>query len=206
MKIINIQNTQIPQKYNVATRVNSYSNEPSFCAKTPSKFIDRILKNKAAQKVFQFASDSAFGFDILTLATTCILMRPVTILLLPGSDKDDKKYLAAKSVISSVIANAGRIAFCWPLTKSLEKLGDKAEKSPGSIEFPGRSTSEFKSFNFMVNKGFFMLLSIATSALMAMAVAKIMAKILPPPTKKNESLNVNKSVENTPESKLGGSK
>lgn len=206
MKILSIQNTPISQKNTVITRDNNPCDIPSFGAKAPSKIIDGILKSKAAEKVFQFASDSAFGFDILTLATTCILMRPVTILLLPGSDKDDKKYLAAKSVISSVIANAGRIAFCWPLTKSLESLGEKAEKNPGSIKFPAKSTNEFKSFNFMVNKGFFMLLSIATSALMAMAVAKIMAKILPPPTKRNESENANKSVENTPENKSGGSR
>lgn len=203
MKVINIQNTQITQKNTVVARCSSTCNAPSFGAKTPSKIIDGILKNKVAQKVFQFASDSAFGFDILTLATTCILMRPVTILLLPGSDKDDKKYLAAKSVISSVIANAGRLAFCLPLKNSLEHLGEKSEKNPGIMEFPAKSSKEFKSFNYVVNKGFAALLAIATSALMAMAVAKIMAKILPPPKEKDKQIKPNPA---TSEKELGGSK
>lgn len=207
MKILSIQNTQAPQKNNVVAKNNSACNIPSFGVKASGKIIDGILKNKAAQWIFNFADKNPFGFDILTLATTCILMRPVTILFFPGTKKDDKKYLAIKSIIASVIANAGRLAFCIPLAKSLEHLGDKAAKNVDSIRFPARQTKKFEAFNYVANKGFAVLLSIGTAALTAMAVSKIMLKILPPHEEKSKQLIVNKPIEITPnnaKSKLGG--
>lgn len=178
---------------------------PSFCAAVPtkavknSKIIDGILKNKAAQWAFKFASKNSFGFSVLALAISCMIFRPITIMALPGQKKDDKEYLAAKAIIASAIADAGRILFILPLgiamdkwTKTakkaeelvdkqkLEKLGKEAQNKAIAIR-----NTKYDAFNFAANNVFSVILSIGTAALMTIAIPKVMSRILPPPNKNN---------------------
>jgi len=194
MKILPVVNTQnrIP--------VAQARKAPAFCAAPDSKIINGILKSKAAQGIFKFASNNPFGFSVLTLATTCIIFRPLTILALPGQKKDDKQYLAVKSVVASTVANSGRILLIYPLGKALEYVGKKAKENP-KLKFPAGDTKEFNAFNFGVNNGFAVLLAIATAAIMTKAIPRVMAKILPPPEQKKKA---EAELKLEPENKNGG--
>lgn len=184
--------------------VNSYNKSPLaqagkapvFSAAPESKVINSILKSPTAQKIFKFADINPFGFKILALAVACIIFRPITVMAMPGQKKDDKQYLAAKSVIAATIADLARLALCLPLAMGLKAMGKKAKANP-SIKFPAIETEKFKVFNFAVNEGFAFILQIGTAALMTMAIPKVMSRILPSPEQK-------RNVEEQAKTKDGG--
>lgn len=191
------------------------SKAPSFCAALPavaekeSKVINSILKNKAAQWAFKFASKNSFGFSVLALAISCMIFRPITIMALPGQKKDDKEYLAAKAIIASAIADAGRILFILPLgiamdkwtktAKKAEELVDKQKLKELEKEAQNKVTAirdtKYDAFNFAANNVFSVILSIGTAALMTIAIPKVMSKILPPPNKTGDSDRENAKIK-----------
>lgn len=177
MKILPVVNT-----LNKAS-LQQAGKQTAFCAAPESKAINSILNNKSAQWVFKFAKKNPFGFNILALALSCIILRPATIMVLPGQKKDDKQYLAGKSIIASVIIDIARLAFCLPLAKALDYMGEKAKELP-KLKFPKAGTKEFDMFNFGVNNALSVVLQVGTAALMTLAIPKVMSKILTPPEQK----------------------
>lgn len=179
MKILPVVNT-----LNKAS-LQQAGKSPAFCAAPEPKTINKILENKSAQWVFKFAKKNPFGFNILALALSCIILRPATIMVLPGQKKDDKQYLAGKSIIASVIIDIARLAFCLPLAMALDFMGEKSKELP-KIKFPKAGTKEFDMFNFGVNNALSIVLQVGTAALMTMAIPKVMSRILTPPEKKKQ--------------------
>lgn len=159
---------------------NSQKHSATFRAnlKGSEGVIDSCLKNKTLQKVFEFANLSPFGFTVLSMATTCIVMRPPVILAMPGAKKEDKQYMAGKSIIASLLANSSRIAFCLPLMLAIKNLGQKARiaKNPEKIGFPAIETPKFDALNFAINSVFALALGVVTSFAMVGVVAKAMDK------------------------------
>lgn len=185
MKILPVVNTQ--NRTSLAQVGNQPApSKPAFCAAPESKAINSILKSSIAQKIFKFADINPFGFKILALAVACIIFRPITVMAIPGQKKDDKQYLAAKSIIAATIADLARLSLCLPLAMGLKGMGKKAKANP-AIKFPAIETEKFKVFNFAVNEGFAFLLQIGTAALMTMAIPKVMSRVLPSPEQKKKA-------------------
>lgn len=186
MKISPLVNTQnrLPLK--------QAGKSPAFCAAPDSRAINKILQNKSAQWIFKFANKNEFGFNILALAVSCIVLRPATIMALPGQKKDDKQYLASKSIIASIIADVLRFAFCLPLANAIVHLGEKAKKAPEEVKFPQKGTKNYNAFKFGVNNGFSVILQLGIAALMTMAIPRVMERILPPPNQKKKTETENK--------------
>lgn len=207
MKILPVVNTQ--NKIPLAQAGKSLApnvlapKELAFCATPDSKAINSILNNKSAQWIFKFAKKNPFGFNILALALSCIILRPATIMVLPGQKKDDKQYLAGKSIIASVIIDIARFAFCLPLAKALEYVGNKAKEMPKKIKFPAEGTKDFDMFNFGVNNALSVVLQVGTAALMTMAIPKVMSRILTTPEQKKADCEQRKA-DNSAEVKNGG--
>lgn len=143
----------------------------------PSPITDKILKNKVVKSLFELADKNPFAFNTLALASTCMVMRPATIMVVPGSNDKDKKYAAAKSFTASFISTASRLIFILPLGIAIKKLGERAKTNP-EIDFPQRGTPKFNAFNFAVNNTTGALLAIPIAALVVYLVAKIMDKIM----------------------------
>lgn len=159
----------------------------SFAANLPVKktpFTDKLLKNKFVQKIFNLASLNPHAFNLTIMAVTAILLRPATILIVPGAKKEDKQYAAGKSIISSTLTITTQLALCIPLAKSIEKLAKEAEIKPHLSKFPKINTPRFEAFNYLVNNGFAVVLTVASAMVMSKAVAKIMNKILPDKNRK----------------------
>ena len=183
MKILPVINSQNGVPLAQARKAPAQS--VAFCAAPESKTINKILESKSAQWAFKFAKKNPFGFNILSLALSCIILRPATIMALPGQKKDDKQYLAGKSIIASVIIDVARLAFCLPLAKALDYMGEKA-KTLAKVKFPKAGTKEFDIFNFGINNALSVVLQVGTAALMTMAIPKVMSRILTPPEQKKQ--------------------
>lgn len=146
---------------------------------TKTTFIDWVLKNKLAKKMLDLASSNPHTFNLTIMAIIGITIRPATILVCPGAKKEDKQYAAGKSVISSAITTITQVALCIPLAKSIEKLAKAAEKHPEKIAVPKFKSPKFEAYNYLVNNGFAVILTVISSMIMAKAVTKIMNKLLP---------------------------
>lgn len=199
---------KVSVKMKILPVVNSYKSPPvqagkapAFCAAPESKVINQILGKKSAQWVLKFASNNPFGFNVLALAIASMIFRPITVLALPGQKKDDKQYLAVKSVVASVVANAGRLLFILPLGLLIKHAGNKAKKNP-QPRFPIIDTKEFNAFNFAINNGFAFFLAIGTAAVMTKAIPRVMAKILPPP-EQNKKIETEQKNKETSDKKGG---
>lgn len=152
----------------------------SFAADLPSEktpIIDRILKNKLSQKLFNLASKNPHAFNLAAIGLMGIILRPVGILVIPGAKKEDKEYAAAKSGIGTVIMIAAQLAFCIPLAMAIEKLAKEALKNPNISNFPKIKTPKFEAFNYFVNNGFSMILAIFISMIVAKTLTIVMKKV-----------------------------
>ncbi len=89
----------------------------------------KIFTNKYIKKFLNMATDNPAVFDALfALGLTCIL-RPVSIMTLPGSknNKEDKKYAAAHSIASGVIAYLMSLVLFYPIAEAMKKIMAKPE-------------------------------------------------------------------------------
>lgn len=97
--------------------------------------IPKIYTSKAVKRFLSMAADSQAVFGaVFALGLTCIL-RPGSIMILPGQkkNKDDKKYAAAHSIASGIIAYLLTLVLLQPLAggmKKIERNNDKFLKSP----------------------------------------------------------------------------
>lgn len=197
MKTLSIKNNTITPQLNYQNINSQINAKPfqnvSFKGAPPKvSILDKMLKNKLAQGLFKLADMNPFAFNLTALAVSCIILRPPTIMVVPGSNKDDRKYMAGKSIIAATIADTSRVLLCLPLAMTMKKLGQKA--LAGKLNFPKEGTKEFEAFNYMVNNGFALLLVIGTSALMAWTVAKVM-NILVPPHKNTDEIKSGDNVK-----------
>lgn len=89
-----------------------------------------IHKNTLAKRFFNLAAESEPLFNAtFSIVLTCIL-RPASIMSLPGQkkNKDDKKYAAAQSIASGVIAYMIALAIFNPIAKSMKKIASDPAK------------------------------------------------------------------------------
>lgn len=146
--------------------------------KNPS-FVENVLNKNITKKLFKLADANPFAFTAISLAVVGVLLRPVTILALPGEHKEDKQYAAAKSAISASITTAVKILLAVPFGLAIKKLGEKAIANPNWKKFPKSGSPEFQAVNYLLNNIFGLGLMVASSAMMVKGVAIIMKKIMP---------------------------
>jgi hypothetical protein len=173
MKIQAIKNLQYSQSVQNIYQKGVMGN---FCAQKPSK-IDTVLKNKFAQKLFNLASENPHVFNLINIGILGTLIRPATLIIMPGAEKEDKQYVAAKSVIGTVLLVASELVICIPLAKCIDKLGEAAKKNPAS-KFPKIGTPRFKAYGYLINNVVGLALTLASSAFITVKLTtKIMNKL-----------------------------
>ena len=167
-------------KKNPPAKMNFAGNLP--IEKTP--FIDRLIKTKFSQKVFNLASLNPHTFCLAVMAVIGIAMRPATILVTPGAKKEDKQYAAAKSIIGTTIVTATHLALFIPLGNIIKKHAIEAMDKKNNSGFPKINTPKFEAYNYLVNNGVAVILSVALAMATVKTITKIMNIILP--DKKNK--------------------
>lgn len=141
--------------------------------------IDNFLKKGYAQKLFKLAQGNPHVFNLINLAIFGIVLRPTTILAIPGAEKEDKQYVAAKSLIGTALIVASELLVCIPLGKGIEKLGKAAKKNPKNL-FPEFNTPRYDAYNFLISHAVGLVLTLALSSFLTVRLTtKIMNKLFP---------------------------
>lgn len=104
------------------------STELNFQGSLEPKF-SKLYTNPKFKKLLEFIADQQLVFGAaFALLLTCIL-RPASIVLLPGTkNKDDQKYAAAHSIASGVIGFGISTVLFLPVGNALKKFKENPKK------------------------------------------------------------------------------
>lgn len=140
-----------------------------------------LYKSKGFEAFTEMACDTQPVFSAaIALLLTCIL-RPISIMGLPGEkNKDDKKYAAAHSMASGIMGYGLSTIIFSPISAAIKKIGKNPEKYMGnSAEYLGNKASK----SFQGTKEFKMassLMKMGTEALIAAPRAIVTVALIPP--------------------------
>lgn len=141
--------------------------------------IDKILKSPFIQKMFETAGRTPHVVRVGSIGILGLTLRPATLLAVPGAKKEDKQYVAAKSVIGTALFVASQLLITLPLDKSLKSLAQKAKKTPTSI-FNKYSPKQLSVYSFIVSEAVALAFTFATSSYLTVKLTtKMMTKLFP---------------------------
>lgn len=173
---------------NIEYRISNSCANSQTCAKTcfgtslnakESPIIDGILKNKLAQNLFKIAGRNPHLVQVISVGILGLTLRPATLLVVPGAEKEDKQYVAAKSIIGTALFVASQLLVSIPLDKSLKKIEEIAQKNPTSV-FNHYSPKQLKAYNFLISNAVGLALTLTTSSYLTIKLTtKIMNKLFP---------------------------
>lgn len=141
--------------------------------------IDRILKSPFVQGVFKTAGRTPHVIRVGSVGVLGLTLRPATLLAVPGAKKEDKQYVAAKSIIGTALFVVSQLLITLPLDKSLKSLAEKAKKNPASI-FNKYSSKQLSVYSFFVSEAVALAFTLATTSYLTVKLTtKIMTKLFP---------------------------
>lgn len=163
-----------------------------------SSSLDKIINNSFAQELFKLAQKNPHVFNLINLSIFGMALRPATVLAVPGAEKEDKQYVAAKSLIGTALIVVSELIVCIPLGKSIEKLGKAAETNP-KILFPKINSPKYDAYNFFISHAVGLVLTLALSSFLTVRLTtKIMNKLF-----QQKNSNANKDMQKLQEKERG---
>lgn len=139
--------------------------------------VDWVLKNKYAQKLFGIADKNPHVLNVICIGVLGTTLRPATLLAVPGAEKEDKQYVAAKSIIGTILFVASQLLISLPLGKGLKELGKTAVKNPQS-KFYKYSPKKMEAYSFLISNAVGLVLSLFSSSFLTVKLTtKIMNKL-----------------------------
>jgi hypothetical protein len=115
---------------------------------------------------------------------------------MPGAPKEDRKYSAAQSITTGIIAFGLAAALYIPLSRSMSFLGKKALEGLSKskkFNFPKYKSEEYKTFNYLVNYGSRFFIALPEAYLLFKMLPIIKRKLL---SGKDKNKFVNDSLAN----------
>ena len=101
-------------------------------SETATTFLDKILKSNWFGKFAKYSHDHNISTTALVALVLAGIMRPATIMALPGKkDKDDKTYAAGHSMASGIIGFVFSTILTSPFDESIKKVFDENGKFAG---------------------------------------------------------------------------
>lgn len=101
-------------------------------SETATTFLDKILKSNWFGKFTKYSSDHNISTSALVALILAGIMRPATIMALPGKkDKDDKTYAAGHAMASGIIGFVFSTILTSPFDESIKKVFDENGKFAG---------------------------------------------------------------------------
>jgi len=100
----------------------------SFTGKSEAatSFLDKILKSERFGKFAKYAEEHNIAASALVALVLAGIMRPATIMALPGKkDKEDKIYASGHAMASGIMGFAVSTAITSPFDESIKKVFDK---------------------------------------------------------------------------------
>ncbi len=137
---------------------------------------DKILNSKTFSKVLEYAEAHPISCNALFSLVLAGMLRPATIMALPGDDKskEDKRNAAAHSVASGIIGFISATIVMSPFDAAMKKvknnpakylgIGKKAEAYLGDLKMKGLAkTAKFKNVETLMKMGPDILIGIPRS-------------------------------------------
>ncbi len=194
-----------------------YSGSFTGKSEAATSFMDKILKSKWFGKFAKYSNEHNISTSALVALVLAGIMRPATIMSLPGKkDKDDKTYAAGHSMASGIIGFIFSTALTSPFDESIKKVfaedgefaGPKLKKISDEIakykalEEKGELTAEsLKKLKTLVKKQEAMktFLKNVPDWIIAVPRAMLTIALIPPILKYVFGLEKKKSQEQQPQ-------
>lgn len=103
-------------------------------SKTATSFLDKILKSGWFGKFAKYSYEHNISTSALIALVLAGIMRPATIMALPGKkDKEDKIYASGHAMASGIIGFAVSTAVTSPFDESIKKVFDQKKFTRGKF-------------------------------------------------------------------------
>lgn len=174
---------------------------------------EKILSSKYFGKILDYAEGHPISCNALFSLVLAGMLRPATILSLPGKkDKEDKRNAAAHAVASGVIGFISATILMSPFDAAMKKvkadpvkylgLGKKAESYLGSLKAKGLAkTQKFKNVETLMKMGPDIVIGIPRSIITIALIPPILTYVFGMKKKSDASKAVQKQPENTQQAK-----
>ena len=136
-----------------------------------------FYSNKNTLKVLKYASDNPALVEKAAVFALSTIIRPVSVLMTPKTDKREKQYMFAKSVASGVLSYSLTSFLFKPISKSMDMIAKEPEKylnkeTIQTLKTAGRTLENSKPFNFLKQSVKYTpaIISIFPKALLTMAL------------------------------------
>lgn len=133
-----------------------------------------IIKNKAAQNAFKFASNNPSLFESGTVFALSTTIRPATMYALP-TNKEDKKYYMARSIITGCLDLLTSSVYYVPLGKYIKNITPKLQKMKGTIFY--NNPESIKALNTLFNRGSKFFTMVLQAMLLFYAIPRLVNRI-----------------------------
>ena len=87
-----------------------------------------LYTNKTFKKGLEFAAENGALFSAATIFGCSVGVRPLSIWMTPHVDKENKKVLCAKSIVSSLVGYLMMFGISKPVANSIKKIDKNPEK------------------------------------------------------------------------------
>ena len=142
--------------------------------------VQPIYNNKLLKKGLEFAADNGALFVATTSLALSTVARPIAIMATPNTDKENKKYAAAKSLASSAAGYILMLCASLPLAKSIKKIDKNPSKylkpeTINSLKAGEKVLTKSKKYNFATQ-----LFKLGLGFLIAAPKSIITCALIPP--------------------------
>jgi hypothetical protein len=166
-------------------KVNSSNNNIPF---------QSFYKNKFLHKSLEFAADNGTLFAATTTLILSAGIRPLSILLTPKTDRENKKIACKKSLISTLINYGIVLGVTLPMSKAFKNINKNPEKylkkeTVQNLKEAGKELTDSKAYSFATQ-----LFKLGAGLFVAAPKSIIAGKVLPL-TIENQEQKENKEKE-----------
>ncbi len=163
--------------------------------------VQAVYNNKLLKKGLEFAADNGALFVATTSLALSTVARPIAIMATPKTNKENKRYAAAKSLASSAVGYIMMLCASLPLANSIKKIDKNPAKylkteTINSLKGSEKVLSKSKKYNFAtqlfkLGLGFVIAVpkSIMTCALIPPFMANVFGK-----NKNDKKSEINNSI------------
>ena len=113
-----------------------------------------FYSNKNTLKVLKYASENPALVEKSAVLVLSTLIRPISILMTPKTDKREKEYMFAKSFASGVLSYGLTSCIFKPVSKAMDTITNQPQKyltkdTINTLKTAGKTLSESAPFNFL---------------------------------------------------------
>jgi len=119
-----------------------------------NSFKGNIYSNPTTLKVLKYASDNPALLEKGATLALSTVVRPLSVLLTPKTDKKEKQYMFAKSLASGVVSFALTSAIFRPISRSMDLISKSPQKylkkaTVDTLKTAGKTLDESKPYIFL---------------------------------------------------------